>query len=315
MKKALLFLTFNRLDTTQQVFEKIREAKPPRLYLASDGARIEKEGEKELVESVRKYLLSNIDWECEVKTLFREENLGCGKSVSSSITWFFEQEEDGIILEDDCLPDPTFFNYCETLLDYYKDDKRVWHITGSCHLGSVECDSSYYFGKIMHCWGWAGWADRWKQYKFDINEYDEKIVKNFSKRKSVQYYFLKILFGMKRHKIDTWDYQWTFAIVKEKGLCATPCKNLISNIGFVGTHFNEETPNDFLNKKVYQMNEIIHPKIMDFNNEIIECEYTKLGTMENFSLKSLIIYLKKYPLFFIRKDFWLTLNTLFFSGE
>lgn len=315
MKKAVLFLTFNRLDTTKPVFEKIREAKPPRLYLASDGAREQKEGEKELVESVRNYLLTNIDWECEVKTLFREENLGCGKAVSGAITWFFEQEEDGIILEDDCLPDPTFFNYCETLLDYYKDDKRVWHIAGTCHLGTVECDSSYYFGKIMHCWGWASWADRWKQYQFNINNYNEKIVKNFSKRKTVQRYFLNILFGMKRHKIDTWDYQWTFTIVKEKGLCATSCKNLISNIGFVGVHFDEKTPNELLNKKVYPMNEIIHPKTMEFNNEIIEKEYTKLGNEEAFSLKSFIIYIKKYPLFFLRKDFWLTINTLFLSGE
>jgi GR25 family glycosyltransferase involved in LPS biosynthesis len=113
LTNAILFLVFNRLDTVKQVFEAIRQAKPPRFYIASDGPRYDRIGEKEKVEQVRKYILNTIDWECEVKTLFREQNFGCGRAVSSAITWFFEQEEQGIILEDDCLPTTSFFPYCE----------------------------------------------------------------------------------------------------------------------------------------------------------------------------------------------------------
>lgn len=312
MKKALLFLTFNRRDTTKLVFEQIKIAKPPRLYLASDGPRADKKDENELVNSIRKYVLDNIDWDCEVKTLFREENLGCGKAISSAITWFFEQEEDGIILEDDCLPDQSFFSFCETLLDHYKNDKRVWHIAGDCPLGNIDSDASYYFGKIMHCWGWAGWADRWKNYKFDVNEYDEKIIKHLSKRKEVQYYWLKVLSEMKRHKIDTWDYQWTFAITKNKGLCVTPCKNLVSNIGLIGIHFTKDMANSQLNKKTYAIKKIVHPKKIDFNEDIIEKVFTELEHDKKKTFKDYIGYVKTYPLFLFRKNFWVNIKTLYF---
>lgn len=315
MKKAVLFLFFNRPETTEKVFRKIKEAKPPKLYLASDGARSTTEGEKELVENLRKYVLDNIDWECEVKTLFRDENLGCGKAVSEAITWFFGQEEDGIILEDDCLPDPTFFSFCETLLDKYKDDKRIWHIAGTCHLDNIESNDSYYFGKIMHCWGWANWADRWQNYSFDSNIYDGKMIKHLSKRKEVQYYWLSILQGMKRQKINTWDYQWMFAITNKKGLCATPCKNLISNIGFTGTHFDGNEPDPQLNKKTYPIENIIHPQVIDFNEEIIEKVYTELGHDKPPLLKSFLRYAKIHPLFFIRKDFWEMIKVLFFTKD
>ncbi|MDD3437175.1 MAG: hypothetical protein PHC64_08505 [Candidatus Gastranaerophilales bacterium] len=148
MKKAVLFLIFNRTDTTQKVFGQIRVAKPPRLYIASDGSREGRAGEKEAVEELRKWVLENIDWDCQVKTLFREQNLGCGKAVSSAITWFFNQEADGIILEDDCLPSQSFFNYCEELLDYYKEDKRIWHISGANLLRTTDLEESYYFSNF-----------------------------------------------------------------------------------------------------------------------------------------------------------------------
>jgi hypothetical protein len=153
MNKAVLFMTFNRLDTSQQVFEQIKIAKPPRLYLASDGARKQVEGESEKVEAVRNWLLSNIDWDCEVKSLFREENLGCGKAVSSAITWFFDNEKNGIILEDDCVPNQSFFRFCEELLDKYVDDKRIWQISGMNPLVQSDMEESYYFAKIAQCWG------------------------------------------------------------------------------------------------------------------------------------------------------------------
>ena len=120
MNKPVLFIVFNRFDTAQKVFEQIRLAQPPRLYIASDGARENVENEKTIVENIRKWILENIDWDCEVKTLFREKNLGCDINISKAISTFFENETDGIILEDDCLPSQSFFKYCEMALDKYK---------------------------------------------------------------------------------------------------------------------------------------------------------------------------------------------------
>lgn len=261
MKKAILFLTFNRLDTTQRVFEEIKKAKPPRLYLASDGARENKEGEKEIVQKTRDFILNNIDWNCEVKTLFRDKNLGCGPAVSGAITWFFEQEEDGIILEDDCLPHPSFFNFCEELLDYYKDDKRVWHIAGDQFVSNFDNGASYYFAKNMHCWGWASWADRWRDYEFDLTNYDEKNIEKFSKNKNVQEYWRGVLNRVKSGEANTWDYQWMFCIIKNDGLCINPAKNLISNIGFGdnSTHTSDKD-NPMANMITCEIDKIIHPK-------------------------------------------------------
>lgn len=305
MKKPILFLIFNRLDSTQKVFEQIKIAKPPKLYLASDGPRASTSGEDETVNAVRKWVLENIDWDCDVKTLFREENLGCGKAVSGAITWFFSQEESGIILEDDCLPEQSFFRYCEELLDYYKDDKRIWHITGDNPLGIYENgNASYYFAKIQHCWGWASWADRWKYYNFDLKNYDKKYIKNFSKNIFVKRYWLNILKMMQNDEIDTWDYQWAFEIIKHSGLCINPCKNLISNIGYTGTHFDNTYISPQINKKTYPMDEkIIHPEIK-FNEQAINMIYVDVLGIKKYPIKEILLYIKKYPLFFLRKDFW-----------
>lgn len=167
----------------------------------------QKEGEEQIVDAVRKYVLDNIDWECEVKVRFNERNLGCGKSVVGAITWFFENEKDGIILEDDCLPDPSFFGYCEQMLDYYKDDKRVWSILGDNPLGYSNIKYPYYFSRYPHPWGWASWADRWSYYEFDMTDYDQSLIDHYSKNKYVREDLSEVLRAMKNHEIDTWDYQ------------------------------------------------------------------------------------------------------------
>lgn len=237
LNTAVLFLVFNRLNVTKHVFQSIRQAKPPRLYIAADGARKDKTGEAEKIAAVRDYVLPNIDWNCEVKTLFREENLGCKYAVSSAIDWFFKQEEMGIILEDDCLPSQSFFWFCEELLERYKNDTRVWHISG-CNFqdGQVRGDGDYYFAKYIHVWGWASWANRWKYYDVDMKSYEQFNASNqipnlFYKKESQQYWsgvFSKTWSG----KIDTWDYQWVYTVLSNSGLSILPNKNLISNIGF-----------------------------------------------------------------------------------
>lgn len=304
MKKPVLFLIFNRPDVTEKVFGQIKIAKPQKLYIASDGARDNKVGEKETVEKLRNWVVENVDWDCEVKTLFRDENLGCGKAVSSAITWFFKQEPDGIILEDDCLPSQSFFTYCEELLDYYKDDKRIWHISGENPLGIVEAKNSYYFAKIQHCWGWASWADRWQHFKLDLKDYDEKFIKNFSDDKNVQKYWLNILYEMKKYKIDSWAYPWTFEIVKQNGFCINPTMNLISNIGFDGAHYSNDKDNPLLCKHTYEITKIIHPERLELDEKSTDKIYREVFHISDKYYAEILKYMRSHPLFLFRKKFW-----------
>lgn len=244
LNTAVLFLVFNRLDTTKEVFQALRQAKPPRLYIGSDGSRPSKDGEIEKVNAVRDYILSNIDWDCNVKTLFRDNNLGCKMAVSGAIDWFFEQEEQGIILEDDCLPSQSFFWFCEELLERYRDEMRVGMISGdNFQNGTNRGDGDYYFSVYNHIWGWASWANRWKNYDVELNtisnpNFINKIFQNRNPRK----YWKKIFKLMKNKLIDTWDYQWTFTLWNQNQLTIIPKVNMISNIGFGvdATHTSED---------------------------------------------------------------------------
>ena len=234
LNTPVLFLIFNRLRTTKEVFRSIKDAKPSKLYIASDGPRLNKEGESAKVNLVREYVLSEINWECEVKTLFRKENLGCKYAVSSAITWFFENEEQGIILEDDCLPAESFFWYCEELLNKYKHDSRIWHISGNNFQKTHTPDSfSYHFSKFIHIWGWACWADRWAKYDVEMQSYKQSDFQEiFIDDPSENQYWSKIFHKVSKGMIDTWDYQWVYTAWKNNGLSIAPNVNLVSNIGF-----------------------------------------------------------------------------------
>jgi hypothetical protein len=236
LKTAVLFLVFNRPDTTRQVFEAIRQAKPPRLYVAADGPREGKLGEVERVQKART-IATAVDWPCKVKTLFRDKNLGCKEGVSSAITWFFENEEQGIILEDDCLPHLDFFSFCENLLDRYYSDERIFAITGTnFQNGKWRGDASYYFSKYVNVWGWATWRRAWKHYQGDINFWpkwrDSDAWKKYKSDKIERKYWQKIFDRCYSKQIDTWDYQWVVSTWYKNGLTATPNVNLVSNIGF-----------------------------------------------------------------------------------
>ena len=237
IKTAVLFLVFNRPDTTKQVFEEIRKAKPPRLYVAADGPRAENAGEAEKVEQVRR-IATQVDWDCEVKSLFREKNLGCRVGVSSAIDWFFENEEMGIILEDDCLPNQSFFRFCQELLHRYKDDERIMHVAGTNFMFGWQRDRdySYYFSHYGSIWGWATWRRAWKKYDVNIGHYPEikqkgyllDILGSSSQSRFKEENFNSIMYD----KLNTWDYQWMFARYINCGLSIVPEKNMVSNIGF-----------------------------------------------------------------------------------
>lgn len=232
----ILFLVFNRPETTSQVFDVIRQVKPARLYIAADGPRKERAGEAERVAKVNE-IATAVDWDCEVKTLFRDKNLGCKVAVSMAITWFFENEEKGIILENDCLPHPDFFNFCDTLLKKYEAINEVSLITGNNFQDGIKRgDGSYYFSRYSHIWGWASWRRTWEIYDLKLTFWPEwkksqKWKNRFNDRKERKYWE-DVFDRTYANKIDTWDYQLLASLWFNAGLTATSNVNLVSNIGF-----------------------------------------------------------------------------------
>ena len=264
---AVLFLVFNRPDVTQRVFEAIREAKPTRLYIAADGARKDKNGEVEKVNKVRE-IVKSVGWVCEVKTLFRDENLGCKKAVSGAIDWFFQHEEQGIILEDDCLAHQDFFIFCENLLEKYKNDERVSVITGNnFQYGRKRGEDSYYFSKYFHCWGWAAWRRSWQMRDMNIDFWPQwKISESWKKKfpDSVERkYWGNIFEQMYEQKIDSWGYPFLASLWFKGGLTATPNVNLVSNIGFGpdSTH-TASTNSPQSNVKTSSLGDFRHPIVV-----------------------------------------------------
>lgn len=237
LNPPILFLIFKRPDVTAQVLAAIRQTQPTKLYIAADGARPDKDGEIEKVAQTRELVLKGIDWPCEVKTLLRERNLGRRMAVSSAIDWFFEQEEEGIILEDDCLPDQSFFRFCAELLDYYRHDTRVMAISGdNFQHGQRRGKYSYYFSQIPHCWGWATWRRAWRMYHTAIAHFEE-IMAEPSYRKFTHHDLANTMwqsfFTKTYHQeINSWAYLWTFANFVNHGLTILPQQNLVKNIGF-----------------------------------------------------------------------------------
>ncbi|MFZ5560842.1 MAG: hypothetical protein ACOY41_04825 [Pseudomonadota bacterium] len=249
MRSAVLFLIFNRPDTTRQVFEAIRAAKPPRLYVAADGPRPTRAGEHECCAEARR-IATEVDWPCEVKTLFRDSNLGCKMGVSGGIEWFFEHEEEGVILEDDVLPLPSFFAYCDELLERYRHDDRVGMISG-CNLvvKHFAPAHSYFFSRYNHIWGWASWRRAWRHYDVAMRSWREwessgGLKKISDGSRAFEVYWSECFNNTYAGKIDTWDYQWTFACWRQEMMAVLPAQNQIGNLGFGpgATHTTEELP-------------------------------------------------------------------------
>ena len=249
MRNAVLLLAFNRPHTTAQVFEAIRRAKPSRLYLAADGPRHERSGEQESCESVRR-IISNVDWPCKTKFLFRDQNLGCKVAVSTAISWFFEHEEQGIILEDDCLPLPTFFQYCDELLERYRNNERVAQICGTTFLPKDDrCGASYFFSNYTDVWGWASWRRAWRHYDVAMRDWpawrdNSEISRISNGRQLFERYWTDNFERTYRGEIDTWDYQWLFTCWRVNRISAIPAHNQIENLGFgIGaTHTTNSEP-------------------------------------------------------------------------
>ena len=238
LSTPVLLLIFNRLDTTKQVLAAIANAQPTRLYVAADGALQDRIGEAEKVQAVRDYVMSHINWNCEIKTLFRDKNLGCRVAVSSAIDWFFEHELEGIILEDDCVPDASFFPFVEELLTRYRDDERIMVIAGNHFHGEAHKPPySYFFSRYNHCWGWASWRRAWQYYDHEMNQWlklrdTDWLLTIGDGNRDFQRYWTRIFDRAYAQKVDSWAYRWTFSCWAQSGLTILPACNLVKNIGF-----------------------------------------------------------------------------------
>lgn len=231
------FIIFNRPDKTARVFAEIAKAKPPKLLVVSDGPRQNRAQEVERVATTRA-IIDQVNWPCEVLTNYSDINLGCRKRVSSGIDWVFEMVEEAIILEDDCLPAPSFFRFCQEMLERYRHDTRIGIISGSnFQFDRKYNQDSYYFTKYTHIWGWASWRDRWQNsYDVDMADWprirDEGQLPDLVRDVNETEYWRVIFDRVFNGHIDTWDYQWTYTNLREGRLNIMPSVNLISNIGF-----------------------------------------------------------------------------------
>jgi predicted O-linked N-acetylglucosamine transferase (SPINDLY family) len=241
LKTPVCFIIFNRPDVTQRVFEKIREAKPPKLLVIADGARANKIGEQEKCLAARA-IIHQVDWKCEVLTNYSDVNLGCRKRIYTGLDWVFSQVEEAIILEDDCLPDPSFFRFCEELLEEYRHNTKIMLVSGqNLQFGQKRRNYSYYFSRYNHCWGWATWKRAWQYYDDTMELWplvkNENWLFDILQDEQAFRYWSATFQGM-YEGFDTWDYPWLFACYINQGLSVLPNINLVSNIGFgkEGTH-------------------------------------------------------------------------------
>lgn len=298
----ILFLIFSRPDTTMLVFERIRQIKPARLYVAADAAREGREEEAKCCEQTRA-IIENIDWSCELKTLYRERNLGCKTAVSEAITWFFDQEEYGVILEDDCLPDLSFFPFCEELLLRYKDDDRIGHIGGNNFFPGIVNDKlSYDFCSFSLIWGWASWRRVWKNYRVDFPYWNEsgsdKAMRDslFINNRDKIYFSSFISDALKgKNGINTWDVQYLFTLRAQNQLSVFPVVNMVTNIGLESENATH-TAGSRKNKSAYIESGTIpfplnHPSYILPNNKIDKM----IAYKKFFSYRRLVRYfLKRY---------------------
>lgn len=275
----VLFLVFNRPDLAGRVFARIREARPSRLFIAADGPRPDRPDDGPACQETR-LLAAHVDWPCEVKTLFRDANLGCRRAVESAITWFFEQVEAGIILEDDCLPHPSFFPYCAELLERYRDDERITTISAMGYSSPGLCGRySYSFTTYQLIWGWATWRRAWRRYEPTLANWPFLsdpvwLRRHLGDARAARAWAQRIV-AYREGKVDTWDYPWNFSCWAHQGLGIVPAVNLVDNIGFGpgGTH---TTGGDSKLAPTAALSfPLRHPRRVARNGRL-DCEYERL---------------------------------------
>lgn len=277
----VLLILFNRPNHTRQVLQRLRQVRPESLYVAVDGPRVGHPTDAENVAAC-KVLVNEIDWPCTVIPLYRQTNLGCKIAVSSAIDWFFQHVEQGIILEDDCLPDETFFDFCRILLKKYADETTVMHIGGTNLYGGLTWGSnSYFFSKVAHVWGWATWRRAWTLYDVAMSDYpafkDAGGIEQTVTYPPSRSYWRASFDGTYAGGVDTWDYQWVFTIWKHMGLSIIPNQNLITNIGFDEAATHTVGDSEFANLPTNPMdiNNLSYPNALALDEEALNYAFER----------------------------------------
>lgn len=307
VQHPVVMTVFKRYDCTKQVFEQVKKVKPKKLYVIADGPRNEEEKVK--CEKVRK-IFSDIDWDCELITRFLDENYGCAKNSYTGYKWVFSQEEAAIVLEDDCVPNLSFFKFCDEMLDKYKDDERIYQICGSNINGQYSQDNkSYFFHRFGSVWGWASWKRVWDQYDFEMKKWEEpgfqsKLRRNIPFRHFVQkalnydYYHE----NANTSKVSVWTAQYEFIWISQSGYCITPAANLINNIGDGEDSAHMRKKDKLCNRKTYEMEfPLSHPKILLCDVKFDDIVFNKIcyGTYFNrvrSMIKYLLVFKHKYKI-------------------
>ena len=260
----IAFFIFNRPDVTRTVFEAIAKMQPETLLVIADGPRSPEERAK--CDEARA-VLREVNWPCRLLTEYSETNLGCKERLSSGLRWVFSQCEEAIILEDDCVPEPSFFPFCTQMLERYRDDERVMMITGTNYLlDRLRVPESYVFSRYYCVWGWATWKRAWALYDIALQDWAEmKAQGQLQGIYSQPFMRASVAAGFdlaSQNKIDTWDIQWSYTCLFNSGLCIVPRVNLISNIGTVGHHSSTQDRNHF--KPVFALDTaaLVHPSKM-----------------------------------------------------
>ena len=221
----VLILGYNRPFHIKKLINSLRKIKPKRIYVSLDGSKKNLEDIKKS-ELVKKQV-NKINWDCVIKKNYNSKNLGCRESVSKGIEWFFNNNKFGIILEDDCIPNQSFFDFCHVINQLYKNNKKIFSISGSNFFnGKIKDD--YYFSKYPHCWGWATWSRAWKDYDYNLSFWNKwkktKSWKLLHTNNIERKYWEKIFDKVKKEKIDSWAYVWTCSVWKKNGLTIIPKK-------------------------------------------------------------------------------------------
>jgi len=263
-------IIFNRPEAARRVLAAVRKVKPSQLFVIADGVRVNNPEEAKNCELARK-VIEEVDWECQIQKKYGQVNLGCGKAPAEGISWVFEHVPECIILEDDCVPEPTFFRFCAELLDKYRQDSRVMMISGNHHLlQKKQIEDSYFFSRNTQTWGWATWKRAWNFYDYDMAVWPQ--IKNthwleriLGSRQLAKYWECLFDRCYKDQNRDYWDYQWTLCCWAQNGLNIIPDRNLVTNIGFGdlgGIHFSKDCCS-FGNLPTYEMKfPLRHPSVM-----------------------------------------------------
>jgi len=270
---AVLILGYDRPNQMRKLIEALRPIRPSRIYFSVDGPRKHKEGDDEKVLETQR-LLSEINWNCDIKTRFLTSNMGCKMAISSAIDWLFENEDYGIILEDDCLPTPEFFEFTTKRLFEHRDEPRIMHISGSSYFMKEPGGSnSYYYSRLPNVWGWATWKRAWKNMQLidsnlDVNLTSNKVHEYF-KNKKISNWFLRYVKEAKSPNSSVWSTSWTLSIINNQGICISPMGNLVKNIGFhdSATHSTSASFRRYEEFKFGEVSDLPSPKNLEVNEE------------------------------------------------